>query len=432
MSTTFELRTSKRVGYATVQVRVQSSVLGVNIRQSTKLKAPIQKWRLSRDSCAFKNYARTEEAYELFKKLREIEARINNQLETKRAITPEDVSRIIKSVVYTKESCIINVSDYYRSVIEEMKSGIRNTSKGTMFSSGTINAYIQTYHQFIYYQEKLGIIIEFNDIDISFYKNYTAYLESKNYSVNTIGKCISILKAILHYAEHDGFSVNGAYKDKTFKTVNRESDSIYLTKEEIERMIALDLSQNKHKILEQVRDVFIVGVFTAQRVSDYNGISHDCIKNINIKHSHNGIIETKTIKILEIIQQKTKTKVLIPISSTVMTILKKYNYNLPKLRDLQINIYIKQIARMAKIDQIVEVSCIRGGKFIVEHKKKYKLVYSHTARRTGATLMYLAGMDIYDIMKITGHSNPDVLKRYIKADQFDVTEKIVSKYNYFD
>ena len=115
-----------------------------------------------------------------------------------------------------------------------------------------------------------------------------------------------------------------------------------------------------------------------------------------------------------------------------MTILKKYNYNLPKLRDLQINIYIKQIARMAKIDQIVEVSCIRGGKFIVEHKKKYKLVYSHTARRTGATLMYLAGMDIYDIMKITGHSNPDVLKRYIKADQFDVTEKIVSKYNYFD
>lgn len=432
MSTTFELRTSKRVGYATVQVRVQSSVLGVNIRQSTKLKAPIQKWRLSRDSCAFKNYARTEEAYELFKKLREIEARINNQLETKRAITPEDVSRIIKSVVYTKESCIINVSDYYRSVIEEMKSGIRNTSKGTTFSTGTINAYIQTYHQFIYYQEKLGIIIEFNDIDISFYKNYTAFLENKNYSVNTIGKCISILKAILHYAEHDGFNVNSAYKDKTFKTVNRESDSIYLTKEEIERMIALDLSQNKHKILEQVRDVFIVGVFTAQRVSDYNGISNDCIKSINIKHSHNGIIETKTIKILEIIQQKTKTKVLIPISSTVMTILKKYNYNLPKLRDLQINIYIKQIARMAKIDQIVEVSCIRGGKFIVEHKKKYKLVYSHTARRTGATLMYLAGMDIYDIMKITGHSNPDVLKRYIKADQFDVTEKIVSKYNYFD
>ena len=35
MSTTFELRTSKKVGYATVQVRVQSSILGVNIRIST-------------------------------------------------------------------------------------------------------------------------------------------------------------------------------------------------------------------------------------------------------------------------------------------------------------------------------------------------------------------------------------------------------------
>lgn len=28
--------------------------------------------------------------------------------------------------------------------------------------------------------------------------------------------------------------------------------------------------------------------------------------------------------------------------------------------------------------------------------EKYKLVMSHTARRTGATLMYLAGMDKYD------------------------------------
>ncbi len=32
-------------------------------------------------------------------------------------------------------------------------------------------------------------------------------------------------------------------------------------------------------------------------------------------------------------------------------------------------------------------------------------------RRTGATLMYLAGVDVYDIMRVTGHSSPAVLKR---------------------
>ncbi|MEF2599421.1 MAG: hypothetical protein UIV44_09840 [Bacteroidales bacterium] len=46
--------------------------------------------------------------------------------------------------------------------------------------------------------------------------------------------------------------------------------------------------------------------------------------------------------------------------------------------------------------------------------------------------MYLAGMDIYDIMKITGHSTPMMLKKYIKADQMEVVEKITDKYDYSD
>jgi integrase len=65
-------------------------------------------------------------------------------------------------------------------------------------------------------------------------------------------------------------------------------------------------------------------------------------------------------------------------------------------------------------------------------KRKCDLVHTHTARRTGATLMYLSGMDIYDIMKITGHSTPQTLKKYIKADKLEVMEKIVDKYDYFN
>lgn len=46
--------------------------------------------------------------------------------------------------------------------------------------------------------------------------------------------------------------------------------------------------------------------------------------------------------------------------------------------------------------------------------------------------MYLSGMDIYDIIKITGHTSPVMLRKYIKADQLQVVNKIVNKYNYFD
>ena len=61
-----------------------------------------------------------------------------------------------------------------------------------------------------------------------------------------------------------------------------------------------------------------------------------------------------------------------------------------------------------------------------------ELVHTHTARRTGATLMCLSGMDIYDIMKITGHTSPAMLRKYIKAENLTVVEKITDKYNYFD
>ena len=73
----------------------------------------------------------------------------------------------------------------------------------------------------------------------------------------------------------------------------------------------------------------------------------------------------------------------------------------------------------------------KGGKPKKEMIKKYMLVHSHTARRTGATLMYLAGVDLYDIMKVTGHASPKMLKKYIKADSLEVVEKLTDKHEYF-
>ena len=44
---------------------------------------------------------------------------------------------------------------------------------------------------------------------------------------------------------------------------------------------------------------------------------------------------------------------------------------------------------------------------------------------------YLAGVDLYDIMKVTGHASPKMLKKYIKADSLEVVEKLTDKYEYF-
>lgn len=86
---------------------------------------------------------------------------------------------------------------------------------------------------------------------------------------------------------------------------------------------------------------------------------------------------------------------------------------------------------MAKLTEKIKITTIKGGKEEVNYFPKWKLVHTHTARRTGATLMYLSGMDIYDIMKITGHTTPVTLKKYIKADELEVADKILDKYDYF-
>ena len=105
---------------------------------------------------------------------------------------------------------------------------------------------------------------------------------------------------------------------------------------------------------------------------------------------------------------------------------------MPHLEDQVINRYIKDVAEKAGLTELVEVETTKGGKPKRESFPKCELIKAHTARRTGATLMYLSGMDVYDIIKITGHTSPVMLKKYIKADQLEVVDKIVKKYDYFD
>ena len=45
--------------------------------------------------------------------------------------------------------------------------------------------------------------------------------------------------------------------------------------------------------------------------------------------------------------------------------------------------------------------------------------------------MYLASVDLYDIMKVTGHTSPAILKNYIKVDSLKVIDKLTDKYDYF-
>ena len=62
-----------------------------------------------------------------------------------------------------------------------------------------------------------------------------------------------------------------------FDTRREETDSIYLTEDEILQL--LEIKDFDDAVHEHVRDVFVVGCFTAIRFSDYSMIDSSAIRN---------------------------------------------------------------------------------------------------------------------------------------------------------
>lgn len=439
MSATFELRTTKKSGYSTVFVRIQSPRLGINIRQSTHLKVPVRKWLLPTDSVARRHYAESPEGYNVFSKLERIRREINIRLAAGIHVTPDDVRLIVASTVLETDISRLNggrasgirpipLNEYIEQYLTGMENGTRLSIHGKRFAKGSVDATRQAIKQFRNYQASKQVMLDFQDIDMKFYNDFVTYLQGRNYSINSIGKCINCIKNVLRAAESDGYNRFTYYRDHRFKAYSVNVDSIYLTREEIDRFMGVDLG-NRRKCYEYARDIFYVGVCTAQRVSDYANISSRNMRKVNSGDKGKKGREFTTI---EIIQKKTGNKVSIPVSASLDRVLQKYGWELPHIPESRLNKYIKEVGRLAGIDSPVEIVRTNGGISTKESLKKYELICTHTARRTGATLMYLSGMDIYDIMKITGHTSPAILKKYIKANDLDVARKIKSKYDYFD
>ena len=470
MASYFYLEKVRKSGLSPIFIRVQDFRLKVDIRQFTKLLIAEKVFNAPKGSKEYRTYCKDENIKNIFDSLEDIRKIIDEQLDAGHAVNKDEVRVIISDVVYKQERDAakaaaeekarqeawenrMTLMKFIDKYIEEVSNGGRQTVNGTNYSPNTVKSIKQALTQFRNFCKWSKKEYDFDDIDMQFYYDFTAYLKKelkdrkgnvikKAYNVNSVGKCIKELKVVMYTAESEGHHKNDVWKDKRFKGTRIDVDSIYLTKDDLAAIQAADLSKYD-KGHEWARDIFMVGVWTAQRVSDYNNISKDQIETHTKRWiedvpdpEHPGQtkpeIRTREIMFINIRQQKTGAKVSIPVSTELKAILEKYDFQLPHLEDQVINRYLKDICKCAGLTEDVEIVETTGGNPVRVRKPKYELVHTHTARRTGATLMYLSGMDVYDIIKITGHTSPVMLRKYIKADKLEVIEKITEKYNYFD
>lgn len=311
--------------------------------------------------------------------------------------------------VITQKETLVGFIDQF---VQDCEVGIRLSPKRQKLKPSSISSYKTTQGYLRKYQDQYKITLTLKDFSQSDIDKFSDFLIiDEEFSMNTHAKCMMDLLQIIKYAVKNKKIATAKMVELEFDTRREETDSIYLTEDEILQLLAI--SDFDDPIHEKVRDVFVMGCFTGMRFSDYSTIDTSAIRNNR----------------LEFVQKKTGGKVTIPIHPVVNTILKKYDNSLPLVpKNNEFNRIIKIVGEKLLSLHVPFTKQITYKRELTEVVlMKYSFLQTHTARRSFCSNEYLKGTDPLIIMSISGHKSHKSFMRYIKVsgDQFaDKLEKI--------
>lgn len=341
-----------------------------------------------------------------------------------------DVLNGMMQIVEVKPKGKMLFEDFLYSYIEDLETG-RRTKKGRTVK--VTPAYIKglriILNQIRNYQKEMHRKIGLDDMTMETRNSLVGYWKERGLMPNAINSYMTDVRTVAKAAFEDKLTKCDGFRHSDFVPKKEEVDNIYLTPEQIQEMLELDLSTKEAvrerleelkideeekvlqlskcrithiRTLEHVRDIFIVGCLTGQRVSDYSRICEDMITEIN------------GTEFILLTQQKTDKKVYIPVDRRVRQILDKYDGKLPHVCPNEMNKLIKTVGLLLGWTH----DCGFDGKRLNPKRGRRfcDMLLSHTARRSFATNAYKAGVPLSSIQAITGHSSEAQLRRYLKLD----------------
>jgi integrase len=282
---------------------------------------------------------------------------------------------------------------------------------------GSLSVYKSVKNHLQNYCKETGKKVTFDNIDYSFFQSFQNYLQKdkkvlieengkvkeklvRGLNNTTAAKQLSTIKTFLNYAKLQGIEVTDKFKD--FKIKRETMEVIALTSDEFETLYNFDLSNSKR--LAQTRDVFCFACVTGLRYSDLQQLKREHIKSDEIK-----LTVTKTKEILTI-----------PLNSYSRAILKRYEEMLkplPVISNQNLNYAVKDLCKLAGIDESIEIVRFRGVKREAITYPKYELIGVHTGRKTFCTLSLEKGMSAEQVMSISGHRDYKSFSRYVKVTE---------------
>lgn len=228
----------------------------------------------------------------------------------------------------------------------------------------------------------------------------------------TIKKQLGFLKQFLRWAFKKGHIENNSFETFTPKFKSVEKKIIYLTWAEQKKLIDFEVPDSK-AYLKRVKDVFLFCCFTGMRYSDVRNLKEEDIKDDRI----------------EFITIKTGDRLTVEFNKYSKQILDKYKdfhfknrQSLPVISSQKMNDYLKELAQLAGIDEMVKEVYYRGNVRCETTSHKYELMSTHAARRTFICTALALGISPVVIMKWTGHSDYKSMKPYI-----DIADEVKSR-----
>ncbi len=287
----------------------------------------------------------------------------------------------------------------YKDLIEYHRDNeLKKLAQGTIKNYGATEKYIDRFIK----KEFKSNDVHLTQLDYSFIVKFENYLrtcpplrKSQPLNNNGVMKHLERLQKFTTLAFKHGWIKIDPFA--LYELKYEEFDCPFLEQSELEAMMVLYISK---KSMRLVRDIFVF--------SCYTGLSYIEVKNLNRKSIANGIDGEQWIMVR---RQKSKTSVKLPLLDEAKEILGKYsdypcaenNYSLLRVfSDQKINKYLKEIAKLCKID---------------------KNLTFHVARHTFATTVALLnGVPIETVSKLLGHTKLSTTQRYAR-----VIEKKISK-----
>lgn len=234
------------------------------------------------------------------------------------------------------------------------------------------------------YLEKHGAGIKLENLNSNWVKSFQKFLQAApDLSANSAENYMLTVRAIINQA----YIENGMLENpcKSVEHIKKTENQItYLTTEDITLLIKTPLGGDLG-LGGEVKRAFLFAICTALRISD-------------IKTLRWGDIDQKS-KALQKIQKKTGSIVLVPIKGEAWNLIdgdaihnaKEYVFPLLASSNTNTRDYLSRWGRMAGVP---------------------KLTGWHIARRTAATQLTEAGVDVFTTMKILGHIRVETTQRY--------------------